>query len=70
MRTRSFSGKGGAKTYEECVSDDPGRSGGSENEKGTNTLIVGRRRHCKVCRTDVPGPSTEGEGDIYIGTAS
>ena len=57
------------KAYEERVSDNPGRSGGTEHKEGANTLIAVGRRHRKVSRADVPVPPTERDGDIHIGVA-
>ena len=55
--------------YEERVSDNPGRIGGGELEKGTDTLSGGDLGHRKVCGADAPGPPTERYGDVHVGAA-
>ena len=62
--------RGISKTYEECVSNDPGRSGASELKECTDTHITGNLRHHKVRRADAPTPSTERKRDVHIVVAS
>lgn len=58
------------KTYEERVSDNPGRGGASKHEKSTDAPGGGGLRHHKVCGADAPVPSAERNGDVHIGIAS